>query len=122
MSHHSSEERLVQFLREHSPSPPPPKEDVEGALMAQIEAEAPPTKVTPFPQIRYQGLVFGSAIAASVLLLFTSVRILQPNSLSPQETAELETFLIENWEAVTTPAETETSWLMPEPPESFNRR
>ncbi|AFZ43584.1 hypothetical protein PCC7418_1388 [Halothece sp. PCC 7418] len=116
MSHHASDERLVQFLRKYSPPPPSPKGDVEGALMDQIEAEAPPTNVTAFPKIRYQGWVFGSAIAASVLLLFTSVRLLPPKSLSPQETAELETFLIENWEAVTTPAETETSWFIPEQP------
>ncbi|NBD15922.1 MAG: hypothetical protein GVY04_07180 [Cyanobacteria bacterium] len=122
MSHHSSDERLVQFIREHHPSPPSPKENIEDTLIAQIETEAQPTNVTPFPRRRYQGWVFGSAIAASVLLLFTSVRFLQPSSLSPQETAELEAFLIENWEAVTMADPAETSWFIPEQPKSSNRR
>jgi len=126
MSHHSSDERLVQFIREHHPSPPSPKENIEDTLIAQIETEARSTEVTvtPFPRIRYQGWVFGSAIAASVLFLFTSVRFLQPNSnsLSPQETAELEAFLIENWESVTMADPTETTWLIPQQPESSNRR
>jgi len=124
MSHHSSDERLVQFIREHHPSPPSPKENIEDTLIAQIETEARSTNVTPFRKIPYQGLAFGSVIAASVLLLFTSVRFLQPNSnsLSPQETAELEAFLIENWESVTMADPTETTWLIPQQPESSNRR
>lgn len=122
MSHHSSDERLVQFIREHHPSPPSPKEELEETLMVQIEAEAQPTNVTPFRKIPYQGWVFGSAIAASVLFLFTSVRFLQPSALSPQETAELEAFLIENWESVTMADPAETSWFIPQQPESSNRR
>ena len=124
MSHHSSDERLVQFIREHHPSPPSPKEELEETLMVQIEAETQSTEVTvtPFPRIRYQGWVFGSAIAASVLFLFTSVRFLQPSALSPQEAAELEAFLIENWESVTMADPAETSWFIPQQPESSNRR
>jgi hypothetical protein len=122
MSHKSSDERLVQFLQAHHASPPPPKEDIENALMAQVEAEPSARKIVAFPQVANPRWAFGSLIAASVLLLFGSVRFLPPTPSATQETAELEAFLLENWEAVTTSTPTETTWLILEQPEPSNRR
>lgn len=118
MSRHF-DERLVKFLRQYHASPPPPKANVEEALMAQIETQPQSAKAVK----HHQQWVFGGIIAASVLLLFTSVRFWQPTPLSSDEAA-LETFLAENWQAVTTADSSETSWqtLTPEPPESSHRR
>lgn len=104
MSHHS-DERLVNFIRQYNSSPPPPKVDLEAEIMAHLETEPQREKVVSFPQV-----AFGGVIAASVLLLFTSVRLLQPTSSSPQPTAELELFLTENWEATTTPSSSYSNW------------
>jgi len=112
MSDHSSNKPLVQFLRDHHSSPPAPKREIEHSLMAQIAAENQVGDGVTFPKARYQGWAFAGVIAASVLLLFTSVRFLQPTPSPSQETAELEAFLMENWEAVTTPTPTETSWFI----------
>jgi len=119
---HNPNDRLVSFIRQNAPSPPPEKVDVEEALMAQIERESETEKVIPFPQRHPQQWLFGGVVAASILLLFTSVRVLQPTPSSPQETAELEAFLTENWEALTTPSPSYTSWdnLTAEQPESSN--
>ena len=122
MSHQSSNEPLVQFLREHRSSPPVPKREIEHSLMAQIEAENRLGEMATVPKVRHQRWAFGGVIAASVLLLFTSIRFLQPTPSSPQEMAELEAFIMENWEAVITPTPTETSWFISESPESLNRR
>ncbi len=122
MSHQSSNEPLVQFLRKHRSSPPAPKREIEHSLMAQIEAENRLGEMATVPKVRHQRWAFGGVIAASVLLLFTSIRFLQPTPSSPQEMAELEAFIMENWEAVITPTPTETSWFISESPESLNRR
>lgn len=121
---HNSDERLVNFIRKYRSSPPPPKVNLEEDLMAQIEAEPQAEKVISFPQLSHQKWAFGGVIAASVLLLFTSVRLLQPTPSSPQQTAELEAFLTENWEAITIPSPTYTNWqtLTAEPSESSYRR
>lgn len=121
MSHHS-EEKLVDFLRQHRTSPPPPKVDLEAQLMAQIEAEANPEKVISFAKKNYPKWAFGGVIVASILLLFTSVRFLQPTPSVSETNQELETFLTENWEAVTTPPPSDTAWqnLSTEPLESSN--
>ncbi|PNW38058.1 UNVERIFIED_CONTAM: hypothetical protein BEN50_15920 [Euhalothece sp. KZN 001] len=102
---HNSDDHLVNFIRQYNSSPPPPKVDLEAEIMAHVEIEPQREKVVAFPQI-----AFGGVIAASVLLLFTSVRLLQPTFYSPQPSAELEHFLTENWEAVTTPPPSDTSW------------
>ncbi|NBD33203.1 MAG: hypothetical protein GVY17_09620 [Cyanobacteria bacterium] len=124
MSHNSSDERLVQLLQKYRSSPPPPKKDLEARLMAQIEAEPRTAKVMPFPKVQYPVWAVGRAIAASVLLLFTSVRFLQPTPYSTQQSAELEAFLIENWDAVTAPSPTHPNWnyLNLEQPAASDRR
>lgn len=118
MSRHS-DERLVKFLRQYHGSPPPPKANVEEALMAQIETQPQTAKAVK----HHQQWAFGGIIAASVLLVFTSVRFWQPTPLSSDEAA-LEAFLAENWQAVTTADSSDTSWqtLTPEQPESPDRR
>lgn len=114
---HNRHDRLVNFIRQYQSSPPPPKVDLEAEIMRQVETEPQREKVVSFPQV-----AFGGVIAASVLLLFSSVRLLQPTPYSPQPTAELELFLTENWEAVTTPPPSDTSWqtLTTEETESSN--
>lgn len=119
---HNHEQRLVNFIRQYQPSPPPPKAGLEEEIMAQLEAPPPTEKVVFFP--KSYSWAFGGVIAASVLAVFASVRILQPIPSSPQQTAELEVFLTENWEALTIPSSTDTSWeaLTTESTESSNRR
>ena len=122
---HNSNDRLVNLIRENAPTPPPPKGDIEEALMAQIEREADTEKVISFPHFPRQQWLLGGAVAASVFMVFTSIRLFQPPTpSSPQETAELEAFLTENWDTFATPTPSYTSWdyLTTEQPESSNRR
>ena len=131
---------FVSFLRNHRPCPPPPQGDLEKRLMAQIQAE-PPTKkpVKSFfqlgeglsspslseackprqrlrlPQRKAPALsvgqyrwAFSSLMAASVFLMLTS---LLPSTPS-QQNAQLEAFLTENWEAVTTTSPTYGEWKL----------
>ncbi len=123
MSHHR-DDRLVNFLRQNVSSPPPPKVDVEEALMSQIAKEKETQRVIPFPKRPHPQWFLSGVIAASVLLLFNSVRWLQPTPSSPQQTLELEAFLTENWDAVTTPTSPDNNWITftPEQLESSNRR
>ncbi|QDZ40475.1 hypothetical protein FRE64_11225 [Euhalothece natronophila Z-M001] len=112
MSQHSSDD-LVNFLRNNRPSSPPQQADIEDRLMAQIETETD-TKVRFFPQLHHYKWVFSGVLAASLLLVFTGIRTLQPTP--SQQNAELEDFLTENWEAVTTPSPSYSDWefLTPE--------
>ncbi len=88
------EDTLVQFLRRHRLDPPPPHPELEERLMAELKPVG-----HSFPWLKVLtglGLIIG-------LLSFGQARRLQTaRSVDP---AQLEAYLIQNWETVTARSE-----------------
>ena len=98
----NNDEKLVTFLREHCPLPPPARADAEEQLMGLVE------KQSILSQKSRQAFFWlvPSAIAACILLAWGSCRWLNPPPQIATNSDELEAFLVNNWEGVMG----ETSW------------
>lgn len=96
------DEKLVEFLRQYRPVPPPAGASAEERLLAAIESE---------PKVRHSPYSFRWAIpalvAAGVLLVWGSIRLFTPLTL-PQgqvadrnrdatDTADIEEFMFSSW-------------------------
>lgn len=85
-------DRLVDFLRQHRPLPPPPDLDLEQQIMSAI-AEKP-----RFEERRSRRLVLiAPAIAALVLIAWVGKSLLMPPTPTAAELASLEAFLENTW-------------------------
>lgn len=108
---HPDDQPLVDFLRRHRPSPPPPARDLEADLLAAIAAEpAPPTPAVPQPWSPWdqttpslrQWFTLVPALAAGFALVWGTVRPPQNAPAIAQGTAqnaqpELATFFEASW-------------------------
>jgi hypothetical protein len=94
--HDHDDQKLIAFLQENHPLPPPVKDGFEDQLMEKINL-LPQAK----PQLsrRRLFLVIPSAIAASLLLVWGAMRWLSPPPRFAQTVSdeELEAFLIDGW-------------------------
>jgi hypothetical protein len=88
------DEQLVKFLRQHTGTVPPAAQDLEEQIITTISS-AP--QRSSRQQLKW---IFPTAIAAGLLLAWTSYRVLMPTSPSPAEVASLEAFLESNWDGV----------------------
>jgi hypothetical protein len=96
----TTDQRLSNFLRQYSPTPPPASPDLEDRLLAEIEAIAPTVSLAkPSTQRRrYRPwLLAGGAIAAGLIASIASYRILMPVQPSATEVTNLEAFIETNW-------------------------
>lgn len=87
----NDDEHLIAFLKQYRPVPPAPASDREEKLMAIIERHTPPPTRQFYWQARLAFLTL-----AGVLVGWGSLSWLAP---SP-DTAELEGFLVNNWDGV----------------------
>lgn len=100
---------LVDFLRQHRPSPPPPARDLEADLLAAIAAEPPAQtgRLTDFPGLRdhksipslRQWFTLVPAVAAGFALVWGTVRPPQnaPAIAQDNPDQELATFFEASW-------------------------
>ncbi len=134
MNNPSSDQELVNFLKQHRPNIPQAAPDLEQKILAAIESnQASVFHETYREKTRLSGSaksgdrlkissvskwVFSSAIAASLLFYWSGYRPFQTAQLPDEEIAKLEAFLVTNWEGVLhdSPQETmtdrsQTDWL-----------
>jgi hypothetical protein len=114
------DERLISFLKQYHPVPPPAKADLEMQLMELVTREPPPIKHSH--QFFW---IISSAMAGSLVLAIGGYRFFTPTPKMAANPEELETFLVDNWNSsveeipTITPMYTaETNWLMLSEPET----
>lgn len=99
--HPDPDHNLIRFLKKHQPSPPPASSHCEERLMLLIRQSRP--RANPINRF----WLIPTAIAASVFLIWSSQqKAFQPvavNNASPgvnrlNSEAELEAFLVNNWQ------------------------
>ena len=116
MNNASSDEELVNFLKQHRPSLPEAAPDLELKILAAIESNQASlvnethrekTRATTSPKSNDRLKISSvskwavlSAIAASLLVLWSGYRPFETAQLPDEETAKLEAFLVTNWEGV----------------------
>jgi hypothetical protein len=113
MNNPSSDQELVNFLKQHRPNIPEAAPDLEKKILAAIERnEAGERKLNYLgdPQftrsskrsriVGFRKWVFPSAIAAGLLVFWSGYRAFETAQLPDNETAKLEAFLVTNWEGV----------------------
>lgn len=115
------DDNLVSFLRQHRPSPPEPRADLEEEILQAIESETKTSRKHWIFSPRTGAL----GIAAIGLLLFGQSRWLNPTPrIASISDRELEAFLADNWNetlgesnrfpAVSRPGNTRTTWTEPQ--------
>jgi hypothetical protein len=112
MNNQSSDQELVNFLKQYRPNIPEFAPDLELKVLATIERNEEAEKqqdyrkkvrsivsnnrsiISGFPQ-----WAFPPAIAATLIVFWSGYRLL-PAQFQPDEGAHLEVFLVNNWEDV----------------------
>ncbi|MEG3438736.1 hypothetical protein V0288_16535 [Pannus brasiliensis CCIBt3594] len=88
------DDNLVSFLRQHRPSPPEPRANLEEEILRAIEIEAETPRKRPIISPRTGAI----SIAAIALLLFGFYRWSSPTPrVATISDRELEAFLADNW-------------------------
>ncbi|MBD1810684.1 hypothetical protein NDA07_14130 [Microcoleus vaginatus DQ-U2] len=116
MNNPSSDQELVNFLKQHRPSLPESAPDLELKILAAIESNQASlvnethrekTRVTTSPKSNDRLKIssvskwaVSSAIAAGLLVFWSGYRQFETAQLPDEETAKLEAFLVTNWEGV----------------------
>jgi len=116
MNNPSSDQDLVNFLKQHRPNLPEAAPDLEQKLLAAIESNQASlvnethrakTRVTTSPKSNDRLKIssvskwaVSSAIAAGLLFFWSGYRPFETAQLPDEETAKLEAFLVTNWEGV----------------------
>ncbi len=101
MTHLPEDDRdLVEFLRQHRPTPPAAPPGLEDQILAQIAQEpargASPAKVVPL-RGRSRQVWIPAAIAAGLVASVAGYRLLNPLTPSGSEMATMQAFLENNW-------------------------
>ncbi|MEG4860851.1 hypothetical protein QUB75_25720 [Microcoleus sp. K1-B6] len=138
MNNPSSDQELVNFLKQHSQNIPEARPDLEQKILAAIESNQaslfpenhlPKTRLSAsaksdnrFKISSVSKWALSSAIAASLLVFWSGYRPFQTAQVQDEETAKLEEFLVTNWEGVLhdSPQESmtdrsQTDWLTVSP-------
>lgn len=113
MNNQSSDQELVNFLKQYRPNLPEPAPDLEQKILATIERnEEVENKQNYLEKVRYiasnnRSIIpgfpqwaFPPAIAATLIVCWSGYRLLVPAQFNPDEGAHLEAFLVNNWEDV----------------------
>ncbi|MEG4809040.1 hypothetical protein QUA82_16110 [Microcoleus sp. F8-D3] len=137
MNNQSSDQELVNFLKQHRPNIPEAAPDLQLKILAAIES----SQASVFPEANRKKTrlsassksdnlkissvskwALSSAIAASMLVFWSGYRPFHTAQLPDKETAQLEAFLVTNWEGVLhdSPQESmtdrsQTDWLTVSP-------
>ncbi|MEG4030685.1 MULTISPECIES: hypothetical protein [unclassified Microcoleus] len=116
MNNPSSDQELVNFLKQHRPNFPEAAPDLERKLLAAIESNQASifhenhrkkTRLIASAKSDNRLKIFSvskwalsSALAASLLVFWSGYRPFNTAQLPDEETAKLEAFLVTNWEGV----------------------
>ncbi|MEG4516258.1 MULTISPECIES: hypothetical protein [unclassified Microcoleus] len=116
MNNPSSDQELVNFLKQHRPNIPEAAPDLELKILAAIESNQASvfhenhrqkTRARASAKSDYRLKIssvskwaLSSAIAATLLVFWSSYRAFETAQLPDKETAQLEAFLVTNWEGV----------------------
>ena len=116
MNNPSSDQELVNFLKRHRPNIPEAVPDLEQKILAAIESNQgsllhethrKKTRLSTSPKsddrLKISSVskwALSSAIAASLLVFWSSYRPFETARLPNDETAQLEAFVVTNWEGV----------------------
>ncbi|MGB7890892.1 MAG: hypothetical protein WCF82_03060 [Microcoleus sp.] len=116
MNNPSSDQELVNFLKQHRPHIPEAAPDLEQKILAAIESnQASVFQETHRKKTRLSASAksddrlkissvskwaLSSAMAASFLVFWSGYRPFETAQLPDKETAQLEAFLVTNWEGV----------------------
>jgi hypothetical protein len=109
----SSDEKLVNFLKQYRPNVPEVTPDFEQKVLAAIETDRDSSKESnKFAIWRIANVnktlkvstlpkwALPSAIVAGLLIFWSSYRAFYPAQFQADETDNLEVFLVNNWEGV----------------------
>ena len=112
MNNPSSDQELVNFLKQYRPNIPEAAPDLEQKILAVIDRnEVAARKLNNWGKLQFTGShkksgsigfrkwVFPSAIAAGLLVFGSGYRVLI-TAQKADEAAHLEAFLVNNWEGV----------------------
>lgn len=120
MTQPSDDQRLVEFLQRHQPTPPPADPTLEDRLMAALPPlpSGSPQRRQPF-RWRTWGLGLAiPALAASLVWVVVGLPGPQPRSLTTAEQEDLDTFLADTWGGIAfteatalSPEATDTAWV-----------
>ena len=89
----SDDDKLVAFIREYRPMPPPSSVNLEQRLIEMVNK----TPICESPSYKRRWLIPGACMV-SVLLLWVGWRWSTPQPQIAATTEELETFLVESWQ------------------------
>lgn len=84
---------LVSFLQQHRPIPPKAEPHLEARLMEHIQQESSTVKISGL------FLAIPGAIAFGLIITWNSQRFLQPTPQLAQDIPNIESFLVNSWEA-----------------------
>ncbi|MEB3827115.1 hypothetical protein [Phormidium sp. CCY1219] len=104
----SDRDRLVAFLQQHRPEPPPPAGNLEARIMASTANSLPTPTTKPKPYL----WLLPPALAAGLLLVWGSYKTLAPPPQTATELAQIEAFMENTWDNVLEDAP-EGEWLFP---------
>lgn len=90
-----NDERVVSFLKQYRPLPPPPSPNLEGELMRRIERK-PIAAKSSAPLL----WIIPGVITVCVALVWSSSRWFNPSPKIAAHPEELEAFLIDTWTGV----------------------
>ncbi len=109
MTQFSDDKKLIAFLKQYAPLPPPSAINLEERVMAQV------TQGERIPQRRRLRLswLVPSLIAAGLFLLWGEQQHLQPTPPLATTPDELEAFFIESWSGVSEDSALESATYFP---------
>jgi len=106
------DEKLISFLRENRPTPPPEVLDQENKLLNCLQKPGQTSKTKPW--------AIPSTLAACALLFWTGYQ-LQPPSSSPHDFHQVDSFVVNTWEGIN-PTPQEAYIYTPESELSLSQR
>lgn len=116
----NSDEKLVSFLKQYRPNVPEAAPDFEQKVLAAIDRNDKATELNHLGHLRFTDSsknskivgfpkwAFPAAIAAGLLVFGSGYRVLVTAQLHADEAANLEAFLVNNWEGVLNDSHGET--------------
>jgi hypothetical protein len=118
----SEDAALVSFLKANAPSVPEPRSELEAQLMQAISRDVSSTyahqhQPRPRPKSRWNGAVaafIGLGVGAIAIGLGQLHERFAPPALSSNELAQLESFMVNDWNETVLPSETapkDWNWL-----------
>ncbi len=110
MNDGTSDEKLIDFLKQYRPNLPEAAPDCEQRVLAAIDRNDTARELSHLGNSRFTDSskrskivgfpkwAFPSAIAASLLVFWSGYRVLVTAQFHADEAAHLEAFLVNNWE------------------------